>query len=125
MFSFLSGIDLNKIIIYVIGIVIAIVVVVGGYFIWKHNVEKQIQLKFNNEQLQQVVKDQQKYIDQLNTINKNQEYIIANLSKQTTELNGKLKDLDGYLNSNDARKDDRPASKVLRQTLKDLIGVSK
>lgn len=121
----LFGIDVNKIIIYIVGAVLAIAVVTGAYFYWKHSIKKQAQLEFDNKQLEQVVKDQKQTLDQLLKINKNQEDIIAGLNKQNDDLKNKLSDLDGYLNSDQARKDDRLSSNVLKKTIQDLIGVSK
>ena len=95
----LFGIDVNKIIIYIVGAVLAIAVVTGAYFYWKHSIKKQAQLEFDNKQLEQVVKDQKQTLDQLLKINKNQEDIIAGLNKQNDDLKNKLSYLDGYLNN--------------------------
>jgi septal ring factor EnvC (AmiA/AmiB activator) len=121
----LFGLDLNKIIIYVIGVVIAIAVIAGVYIYWKHTIKKEAQLEFNNKQLEQVVRDQKQTLDQLLKINKDQEDIIAKLKKRNDDLKNQLTDLDMYLNSDQARKDNRPSSNVLKKTIQDIIGVKK
>src|SRR5256885_7474798 len=116
----LLGIDVNQMVIYIVGFLIIAALVVGGYLYWKHNVTTTAQLKFNNQQLEQTIKDQQEFIDQTKKINDDQNQIIIDLNKTNAELALKLKDVDDFLNSPDAEKSNRESSDVIKETIKRL-----
>jgi Tfp pilus assembly protein PilO len=116
----LIGINVDKWVEYAIIALVAVGLVVGGYFYWKHGVTETAQISFNNEQLKQTLKDKEEYINQLEAIDKARQQAIVDLNKQKDDLSAQLKDLDDYLNSADAAKDDRESSAVLKKTIQKL-----
>jgi septal ring factor EnvC (AmiA/AmiB activator) len=89
----------------------------GGYFFWKNSVEQEALNKMEVLQLQQQVKDQQKYINDIEALNKDSNEIIANMKTKENDLNTKLRDLESYL---DNHKDASESSEVLKRTFKEL-----
>jgi septal ring factor EnvC (AmiA/AmiB activator) len=89
----------------------------GGYFFWKNSVEQEALNKMEVLQLQQQVKDQQKYIDDIEALNKDSNEIIANMKTKENDLNTRLRDLEAYL---DNHKDVTESSEVLKRTIKEL-----
>ena len=116
----LIGINVDKWVEYLIIAAVVLALLVGGYLYWKHNVTAQAQLAFNNAQLEQTVKDQNEEIARIKAINQASEQAIVNLNKQKDELNSKLRELDDFLNSEEATKADRESSSVLKKTIEKL-----
>ena len=116
----LLGINVNQMVIYIVGFLIVAALIVGGYFYWKHNVTENAQMQFNNQQLQQKIKEDEDFIAQSKILTEQQNAAIADLTQKNNDLNSKLKDLDDYLNSPQASKDDRDSSEVLKQTIDKL-----
>jgi hypothetical protein len=116
----LLGFDVNKWVIYAIGLVVGVVSLAGVYLFWKHNITAAAQLRFNNKQLEQTIKDKDQFIANLERLSKLNEEAIVELNKQKGELDVKFKDLQDYLNSEEARKDDRDSSQVLKKTIEKL-----
>lgn len=92
----------------------------GGYYYWHTNVYKQAQLAFDNKQLQQVISDQKERIQQLEQINKDQELLIEEATKEQAVYQEKLQALDEYLNSQQAQNENRPSSDIIKKTIEEL-----
>ena len=113
---------LNKYIVYAIIAGIAITILSTYVLMWKHNVRQQALLEFNNKQLEQVLKDQQKFIIDMNKISEDQKTIVNDLTKKNDQLADQLRDLNEYLTSDQANTDSQASSKVLKNTIKTLGG---
>jgi hypothetical protein len=75
---------------------------------------------FNKQQLEIVAREQEEFARQSRILQETQIRIMQELSKKIEETEKKIADIDQFLESPDARKDDRPASNVLRETLRRL-----
>ena len=119
MFS-LFGLD--QVATKIIGGVLLILTLVGGYYYWKHTVKAEALAEWNKAQVEQVQKQQQKLIENLTVINENQKDILKELTTQRNALEKKFGDLDGYLNSGVAAKayNGKASSDVLKRTFKEL-----
>ena len=100
----------------VLGLVLS-VMVGGGYYVWKNNVEEAAVAQIKIQQLETELKAQQQLVEDLSAINKESNEIIANLKQKEIDLNQKLRDLDSYLSTH---KDDKESSEVLKRTFKEL-----
>jgi hypothetical protein len=77
-------------------------------------------VSFNRQQLEIVAREQEEFARQSRILQETQIRIMQELSKKIEETEKKIADIDQFLESPDARKDDRPASNVLKETLKRL-----
>lgn len=89
-----------------------------GYYFWKQSVEESALNKLHIIQLEQEVKSQAKYIDDLQVLNREGNQLIAELKDKQIVLNNRLKELDAYLDSQP--KDQKESSEVLKRTIKEL-----
>ena len=113
---------LGKIQLYLIVAVIVISSLAGIYLSWKSSIETQALMEFNAKQMDQIIEDQKKFNDQLSQINQNQQQIIDDMKKKNDELDRRLGDLNGYLTSEQAKRESRPSSEVLKRTFRQLSG---
>lgn len=118
MFS--SG--LEKIGIYAIGALLATGIVFSIYYSWKSNIERTALLEYNQKQLEQSLKDQQELKRKVQLLEGVQAAIIRQTDEDRKLYEDKMKSVDDYLQSLDAKKADRPASSVLKETVKQLGG---
>jgi uncharacterized protein HemX len=95
------------------------------YFGWKRQVEQQALLEFNQRQLEQVIRDQQQFVEKMRRVEQSQKEIEGELAKQNAEVDNALKNIDAYLLSPEARGADRPSSLVLKNTVNQLRKVLK
>ncbi|MGZ4849818.1 MAG: hypothetical protein ACXV2C_00365 [Candidatus Bathyarchaeia archaeon] len=117
------GIDVNKWVMYAIGIILGACIAGGVYLYWKHDITSAAQTQFNNAQLEKTIQEQNDYINKTKAINAAQEKTLNDLAAQNSQLTDKLKDVNDYLGSSDAMKDDRPSSKVLKTTIQKLRAI--
>jgi Na+-translocating ferredoxin:NAD+ oxidoreductase RnfG subunit len=114
--SFL-GSGVGKIVMYVIAGLLATGILTGVYLTWKHNVEEAQQLRFEKAQLEEVVKDQTKTIE-------NQKAIVVIQTDTTKKLDDKTeaidKDRERVDDAINAETDDRPVGPVLQNLFKNL-----
>lgn len=113
---------LSKIAIYFIVAGFMTTTLTGGYFMWKHNIRAQALMEFNQKQMEQVIEDQKKFNEQLSQINQNQQQILDDMKRKNEEIDRRLGDLNGYLSSDQARRESRPSSEVLKRTFRQLSG---
>jgi len=90
------------------------------YYQWKKNVEHEALLEFNQKQIEQNLSDQKEFARKQQEIAQQQQEAAAILIQQNTQLTLKIKSIDSYLNSDAARKSDRPSSDVIKNTI-DMI----
>ena len=108
---------------YVIYALVIVGVVVGSFIFirtWENDIKKSALNDFNNKQLEQVIKDQNKFQVQLEQLNKSQQAIVDDMNIQNQSLVNKLNTVTTYLDSNQAKKDNRSSSTVLKNTIKKL-----
>lgn len=108
---------LNNVTISSIAAIILAAMIGGGIYVWKKNVEDQAVIEYVKAQQEQIIKEQQKTIDELEAERKESVEIIADLKNKQIDLNEKLKNLEVYL---DNHKDDKESSEVLKRTLREL-----
>ena len=108
-----------------IAIGILVVVAIGAIYSWKQSIKREATLEFNNAQLQKTIDDQNEYINKLKLVDEEQKEILNSLNIKNTELTGKLNFVTNYLTSEQANKDSRESSLVLKNTFKELAGEQK
>lgn len=112
----------NKYIVYAIIIAIAIAVLSTYVIMWKSSIRTQALLEFNNKQLEQTIRDQETFITNMKSVNDSQRAIIDDTQKKNEELSKQLTDVEEFLNSEESRKNDRPASPIIKETIRRLSG---
>lgn len=84
------------------------------------NVRREALEKFNKQQLEIVVKQQQEFERQTRMLQESQARIIEGLSKRIEEADKRTAEVEAYLNNPETRKSDRPASEILKETFRRL-----
>jgi hypothetical protein len=115
MFSFLG---LNKLTLYLLTGLVSIAAVTTTYFVWKHNIEYQAKLEFNQRQLEQTAKEQAEFIQKQQEIADQQAAATRALAIQNEEISRRMSGIDRYLNASQSQ--DRPSSEVLKRTIEML-----
>ena len=103
----------------------AAVAITGIYFFWKHSVEQQALMEYNQRQLEQSIADQEKLKRDLVAISQKQDEIIRQNEEDRKFYEGKLNSVSDYLDSALTKKADKPSSEVLKMTVKQLKEISK
>ena len=93
---------------------------IAAYFWWESRVEDRAMLRFNQSQMEQLLKDQQELSKKLTDIRQLQDQIIENEKQFKQNLDKKLSGITNFLSSDEAKRMDRPASEILKRTLKEL-----
>lgn len=117
MLGLLSG---NKLIIYIFIGVTLFGSAISLYYLWKRDVERQALLEFNQKQMEQNLKDQQEFLRNQEIISKAQQEATQDLLIENQKITRKLGSVSTYLNSADAKSNDRPASDILKKTIEQL-----
>ena len=116
------GLPFNKYIVYGVLALLATAFLTAYVLMWKASIRREALLEFNNNQLERTIKDQETFITNLKTLNESQKKIIAETQKRNEEISKQLADIEIYLNSEEAKKNDRPSSVVIRETIRRLSG---
>lgn len=95
-------------------------IVVGLYYTNMSDIKKIALMEYNREQLEQNVKDQQILMVQQRDVYDQQTQVTKLLIDQNDKLNARLESIDTYLNSDAAKKSDKPSSDVLKNTIRML-----
>jgi hypothetical protein len=104
-----------------IGLIIMIFMGAWGWLkIRDAGIRNEALASFNRQQLEIVAREQEEFARQSRILQETQIRIMQELSKKIEETEKKIADIDQFLESPDARKDDRPASNVLKETLRRL-----
>lgn len=117
MFGLLSG---SKIIVFIIISMTLIGSVFGIYYAWKRDIERQALMEFNQKQMEQSLKDQQEFLKKQERISRAQQEATKDLLEENQKINRRLGSVSTYLNSADAKKSDRSASDILKNTIEEL-----
>lgn len=107
-----------------LSILIIVAGLAGGLYS-KHrqivDLEKQTALQeYNIRQLEQSLKDRDKFIEQQQTISKNKDEVITKLENQRSALDNKLKTIESAIDVEVGKGNDRSSSDVLKETIKRL-----
>lgn len=116
----LSLLGIKKIWLYVAIGAIALATVTGIYFVWKHNVEQQALLRFNQQQLEQTVRDQKEFRRRQEAIEEHQRQSARELADENRRLRTRVQGIQDMLNSPETVAGDRPASDILKRTVEQL-----
>ena len=92
----------------------------GIYYAWKRDIERQALMGFNQKQMEQSLKDQQEFLKNQEQISRAQKEAARDLLEENQKINRQLGSVSTYLNSADAKKSDRPASDILKNTIEEL-----
>jgi hypothetical protein len=96
------------------------VIILGLYYVNAKDIKNIALMEYNREQLEQNIKDQQELIKQQQAINEDQRLITKQLVEQNQKLSTKITSINNFLNSDAAKKSDRPSSDVLKKTVEML-----
>jgi Na+-transporting NADH:ubiquinone oxidoreductase subunit NqrC len=113
----LSIFGLNKISTVVFIGLVSCTIITGIYWAWKSNIEKQALLEYNSKQLEQSLLEQKQYIEKQKEIDENNRRIADRLLQENEKLSSKINSIDAYLASDEASKQNRPASKIIKNTI--------
>ena len=103
--------------------ILAVVGVVGGFALnIQHNAARVQAEKDYRIQMEQVVKNQQQFITDTKQLMDDQKKATDDLNEQIRSISSVNDKLDQYLDSAATAKQDRPASDILRETIKQLRG---
>lgn len=111
---------LNKYAIYAIIAIVIVGIVTSFIYGWQQSIRNTALLEFNNKQLQQLAKDNELFLSRLKNIEGLQEQTIETMKQKNEELNLRLGSLEQYLDTDQAQKDSRESSEVLKNTIKGL-----
>lgn len=115
---------LGRIQLYIIAGVFIFGLLNAGYYSWRRGIEHEALLEYNQHQIEQNVKDQQAIKQQLEEIDNKQKEITAANDATKKAFKDKIDVISAELNSKDSVAADRPASKILKDTvgkLKDVV----
>jgi len=100
----------------------AAVALIGVYYYWKNSIEQEALMEYNQRQLQQVIEDQKAFQQKMQEVETKQKTIESDLAAQNEQVNKTLSTVTEYLDSKDAKKQDKPASDIFKNTIKELKG---
>lgn len=115
---------LGRIQLYIVAGIFFFGVLTTIYYKWRQGIEREALLEYNQQQLEQNIKDKEEMRKQLEDIDKKQKEIEAANAAEKRVFKDKLETINTELNSKVVNDADRPASKVLKDTvdkLKDVV----
>ena len=121
-FAFIKS-PLGKLVAWITSFVLAITILLTLLAIHDHNIKLQALAKFNEKQLEQITKDQQKYIEDTEQLKLNSVIQENLLRKQSENLDNKLSNVDNYLLHLPVNNQKNSSSQVLKKVFKILNGV--
>jgi Flp pilus assembly protein TadB len=111
---------MTRIYIYAIIAVVVFGALTGTYYSWRKSIERQALLEFNQKQLEQTMADQAEFRRKMQEIAEKQEEILKKNDEDRRAFEEKIKGAQTFIESEEARKSDRPASDLLKETIKRL-----
>ena len=111
---------MTRIYIYAIVAVVVLGTLTGTYYSWRKGIERQALLEYNQKQLEQNMADQAEYRRKMQEITKKNEEIVKKSAEERKAFEDKINEAQSYIDSEEARKSDRPASNILKETVKRL-----
>jgi hypothetical protein len=111
---------MSRIYIYAIAAFVVFSALTATYYSWRKGIERQALLEYNQKQLEQNVADQAEFRRKMQEIAQKQEEIIQKNTEERKAFEDKILNAQTYIDSEEARKSDRPASNILKETVKRL-----
>ena len=113
---------LDKVVAQIIGVAILLVLLVGGYYWWKHSVKAEALAEWNQKQIEQVQKEQRELIKDLTEVAENQKILLDEMKRANDALDTKFAALETHLNSKQviAKYKGTSSSEILKRTFKEL-----
>ena len=111
---------MSRIYFYAIAAFVVFSALTATYYSWRKGIERQALLEYNQKQLEQNVADQAEFRRKMQEIAKKQEEIIQKNTEERKAFEDKILNAQTYIDSEEARKSDRPASNILKETVKRL-----
>jgi hypothetical protein len=106
--------------IIIVGSILLMGILSGIYYSWRSSIQRAALLEYNQKQLEQTIKDQEEFRLKMQAIQKNQEELIKKNKEDRKVFDDKMTNARNNIESDEAKKEDRPASEVLKQTVKKL-----
>lgn len=103
----------------------AAIALFGIYSYWKNSIEQEALMEYNQKQLEQSIEDQKRMKAALDEIQQKQADIIRQNEEDKRAYDQKLSVVDSTLDSEKTKKEDRPSSEILKNTVKQLKEFSK
>jgi len=113
----------NKYTRYILEILIITAILVGAYYIWKAKVQHDALISYNTKQIEQVTKDNLKLQEDMLKIQTLNQDITGNMVVKNNALTKNTDDIEKYINSIPSNMN-RPASDLLKNTIKNLNGIN-
>lgn len=114
------GTPLGKIAGIVGAVLFAATVLFGMLKIHDHNVRSAALAEWNKKQMEQVIEDQKRLDAGVNKLREATEQMREQAKKIQQSIDDQSGRIDEYLDSDEAKKADRPSSDVLKRTMKEL-----
>lgn len=111
---------MTRIYIYAVIAFVVFGALTGTYYSWRKSIERQALLEFNQKQLEQTIADQAEFKRKMQEIADRQEEILKKNNEERKAFEDKIKGAETFIESEEARKSDRPASNLLKETVKRL-----
>jgi hypothetical protein len=97
-----------------------IIVVFGGFWLFRYQLQAEQRLADRTAVLEQVVKEQNDFITKTKELQDSKDAAIKQLETSVATIQNTNKSILQYLDSPDAQKGDRPASDIIKKTLEEL-----
>jgi hypothetical protein len=111
---------MTRIYMYAIIAVVVLGTLTGTYYSWRKSIERQALLEYNQKQLEQNMADQAEFRRKMQEIAEKQEEIVKKNAEDRKAFEDKISNAQTYIDSEEVRKSDRPASNILKETVKRL-----
>ena len=105
--------------------ILAFGVLSAGYYSWRKGIEREALLEYNQKQIEQDAKDKEILRQQVEDIEKKRKEIEAENAASKKVFEGKINSISSDLNSKETVAEDKPSSKVLKETVNKLKDVVK
>jgi Tfp pilus assembly protein PilO len=116
----LSMLGLKKIWLYLAIGAAVIIFTMAAYYSWKSSIEQLALLRFNQQQLEQTVRNQEEFRQRQAEIEEQQRQSARQLIEENNRLRSTVQDIQSMLNTPEFTASDRPASDVLKRTIEQL-----
>jgi TolA-binding protein len=116
----MEGIMFGRLQLYIFIGILVFASLTAGYYSWRKGIEREALLEYNQQQLEQNIKDQEAIKQQLEDINSKEKLIQAANDAEKKALKDKLEAITADLNTKETAATDRPASDVLKKTINKL-----
>ena len=105
---------------YLVGALFAIGTLAALYKMHNDGIRREALAEYNKTQLEETVRNQKEFILTLKKIGELQQEAVIKLDKNNKLIDERIGKVEDFLNSEEAKKSDRSASSVLRETLRQL-----